>query len=108
MPMRLISTAVGLLAVGFLVGRLGIGSPPSAPPVPPSPIPMISVSTEMGSALCVNVLPVPSELEKKLDTRLAEVKFDNVPFDEAIQRLAKQADVNVVVNWPALERSSVA
>ncbi len=44
---------------------------------------------------------------ERLKTVLPEVRFDNVPFEQAIEQLRAATGVNIVPNWSALEAAAI-
>ena len=50
---------------------------------------------------------VADDGERALDRTVAEVRFDAVPFDEAVSRIKEMSGTLLVVDWTALEADAI-
>jgi hypothetical protein len=107
MSMKIVTAVAALVVLAFLAGRLGIGSAPAGPAPSPPQQPLITVTSSMGSATVVEMLPVANSVEAKLNLVLPEVKFSKTSFDEAIETLRTRGNINLVVNWRSLDAAGI-
>ncbi|HEX8913223.1 MAG TPA: hypothetical protein VF796_12760, partial [Humisphaera sp.] len=99
MPRRL------ALNAPMLAAALALSACPSrAADAPPAARPA-AVEVDLAPAGVPSVSPA---LQAKLAGQLKDVQFEKVPLAEAIESLRKQGDVNVYVNFKALEAAGIA
>jgi hypothetical protein len=67
----------------------------------------VTLLCAVGRAAGPTTAPAAPGIEESLDRRLAEVRFDNLPLDKALDTFGEQLKANIVVNWAAMHKAGV-
>jgi len=103
----------GLWIAGVLVLLLGCAAltdsargqakPQDSRPVAPTTGPTLTLNAHYNLAAPSAGAQTDAELQERLRRVISEIRFDNIPFSDAIEFLRDQGAANLVVNWRALE-----